>query len=249
MQTQPSKNQQKAAIAAVAKHFSANRENGRDDSAAAYLTIARKRIAIEVATIKPVLTERPRLRFDKVALRFVADLRAALQAFVPDGQTALITITAPIRLASKTAAVVEETTRAHLARRSARVDIKETIHGNQVRVRLAKRVPNGVPKVIGFVHNPETDAESLLRFTETLLQRIEATANNRPSKSFAGHRWLVIADGNAFSPLEMYRLVLSEFATPAGFEKVLLVFADGQVIVIGDRIPFPRSARSPSQEL
>jgi hypothetical protein len=44
-----------------------------------------------------------RLRFDKVALRLVGGLKAALASVVPEGETVAFTITAPIRLPAKTA--------------------------------------------------------------------------------------------------------------------------------------------------
>jgi len=56
---------------------------------------------VEIAAIKLGIAERgglakPRLRFDRVALKFVGGLQAALREFVPDGQIVILTITAPI---------------------------------------------------------------------------------------------------------------------------------------------------------
>ena len=105
--------QEQAAIEVVARHFSATWEKGDGDSPDAYVTIAGKRIAVEVTAIKQRIAERgdltkPRLRFDRVALGLVGGLQAALSEFVPDGQTVILTITAPIRLPSKTAAALED---------------------------------------------------------------------------------------------------------------------------------------------
>ena len=105
----------RAALEAVARHFSATWEKG-EAPPDAYLTIARKRIAVEVTTTKQRIADRggltkPRLRFDRVALRFVRRLQEALSASVPDGRTLILTITAPIRVPSKTAAALEDNIR------------------------------------------------------------------------------------------------------------------------------------------
>ena len=47
---------------------------------------------------------KPRLRFDKVALRLVADMAVAVREASPTGVIVIVTVTAPIRLASRTAA-------------------------------------------------------------------------------------------------------------------------------------------------
>ena len=104
---------ERAVLAAVARHFSATWEKG-DAPSGGYLKIAGKRIAVEVRITKQRIAERggltkPRLRFDRVALGFVRRLQAALSASVPDGRTLILTITAPIRVPSKTAAALEET--------------------------------------------------------------------------------------------------------------------------------------------
>ena len=126
---------ERAALEAVARHFSATWEKG-EAPPDAYLTIARKRIAVEVTTTKQRIAGRggltkPRLRFDRVALRVIRRLQAALSASVPDGTTLILTITAPIRVPSKTAAALEDDIRTYLERKSARGEAKYTIHGNQ----------------------------------------------------------------------------------------------------------------------
>jgi hypothetical protein len=59
------------------------------------------------------------------------------------------------------AAALEDKIRIYLARRSAQVEAKETIHGNQIRSRCEGR-SRRTSKVIGFVHNPDSDPEFLL---------------------------------------------------------------------------------------
>jgi len=101
------------------------------------------------------------LRFDKVVVRVVGDLRGFAERAVPEPLGVAFTLTAPIRLPRKTVEVVEE----RLKSLSTSEDHLEVVHGNEVRLRLAKRAP-GRPKLIGFVHNPDQDAGRLLDLAE-----------------------------------------------------------------------------------
>jgi hypothetical protein len=224
---------QQLAIEAVARHFSTTWENGSEDSPDAYITVAGKRIAVEVTAIMERIVERgglakPRLRFDRVALGFVGGLQAALREFVPDGQTVILTITAPIRLPSKTSAALEHKIRVCLARRSAQ-EVEDTIHGNQIRVRLVKGVSRQMSKVIGFVHNPDSDPDVLFRLTQSLLQHIGAAAGKRSPKKFTGDRWLVVANQDGLSHIETYRHVYSQLSISTDFKKILIVLTGGRV--------------------
>ena len=139
--------------------------------------LARQGIAADITRTRPQIEKdlaTVRLRFDKVALRFIRDVQAALHEVVPEGRTLIVTITAPIRMALKTVAALEERVRTTLARRSARIDLNETINGNQIRVRLVNDVSNRA-KVIGFVHNRDCDPEILFRLTQTLLRVVTST--------------------------------------------------------------------------
>jgi hypothetical protein len=226
--------QERAAIEAVAKHFSATWQEGDGDWPGAYVTIAEKRIAVDATTITQTTTGRggltkPRLRFDLVALRLVGGLQAALSELVPDGEAVVLTVTAPIRLPSKTAATLENRIRDCLARRSAPVEVTDTIHRNQIRVRLVKGSSRRMSKVIGFVHNPDSDPDVLLRLTQLLLQHIGAAADRRPPEKFTGDRWLVVANNDRLSPIETYRQVYSQLSLSTDFKKILMVLAGGQV--------------------
>jgi hypothetical protein len=92
--------------------FSATWEKGSDPPDA-YITVAGKRVAVDITTLKRRGTglgnaAKPRLRFDRVATRLIERLQATPGESVPDGMTVLLTITAPIRLPSKTAASLED---------------------------------------------------------------------------------------------------------------------------------------------
>ena len=103
---------------------------------------------------------KPRLRFDKVAVGLIRRLDDALRDAIADGETVIVTVTAPVRLASKTGASLEEKIAALLAQRK-RVDFKATMHGNHVSVRI---VTSGTAskKLIGYVHNPDPGADDVL---------------------------------------------------------------------------------------
>jgi hypothetical protein len=229
---------QQAALDVVARHFSATWEAGGDgDSPDAYLAIRGKRIAVAVTAIEhgtaePADRTEPRLRFDRTALRVVEGLRAALAAHVPDGQAVVLTVTAPIRLPSKTIAALESKIGDCLARRSARVEVRERIHGNQVRARLLKGLSRKMPKVIGFVHNPDSDPDVLLGLAQTWLRRIGAMADERPPERIRGDRWLVVADTDGLSYVETYRHICSQLSAATDFKKILVVLAGGRLEVL-----------------
>lgn len=225
---------EQAAVEAVARRFSATWETSDGDSPDAYLTIAGRRIAVEVTAIEPTISERgdlakPRLRFDKVALRLVERLRGALSEFVPDGEAVVLTITAPIRLPSKTAAAMESRIRGSFAHRSTQVEVKDTICGNQIRFRVVQGVSRRMSKVIGFVHNPDSDPDVLLSLTQSLLQHIGAAADRRAPETFTGDRWLVVANEDGLSHIETYRCVYDQLSIPTDFKRILMVLAGGRV--------------------
>lgn len=131
-----------------------------------------ERQGIDIAGFSPRFEEglsRIHLRFDRVALRFIDDVQSALREVVPEGRTLVFTITAPLRLASKTAAELEENVRAVLARRRTRFELDATINGNRVRVRLVNARANEA-RIVGFVHNPDCDPDILFAVTQSLLR-------------------------------------------------------------------------------
>ncbi len=231
---------ERAALDAVARRLSATWEEG-GDSADAHLTVAGRRIAVDVATLERRDTDRDdpakvRLRFDKVVIRLMERLQAALGETVPEGTTVLATVTAPIRLAAKTAAELEAKIWALLGRSSPGRDEEETIHGNRVRIRLLRgafaRAARS-PKLIGFVHNPDVDSRRLLNRAGEWLGLIGAAAGRRAARP-AGDRWLVVTSAGGASYLEVYRHVSSQVSPATGFAKILLVLGDGRVEELGE---------------
>ncbi|HZR25104.1 MAG TPA: hypothetical protein VFA59_16030 [Vicinamibacterales bacterium] len=100
------------------------------------------------------------MRFDKVATRVVERLKTDLHDAVPSGTTVLITITAPIRLASKTTAAVKLKARSMLE--ASQSDARMTVHGNRIRIRVVHNGRKRAPKVLAAVHNPDVDTRKLL---------------------------------------------------------------------------------------
>ena len=161
------KNHERTAIGAVARRFSATWEKGSDPSDACIL-VARKRVALDITTLKrrgpgQGNAAKPRLRFDKVATRIITRMQATLGKTVPDGMTVLLTITAPIRLPSKTAAALEGKVQTLIGRGWPRRDEKDTIHGNRVQIRLLRDESGRAPKndwvCAQFRHRPPSTLE------------------------------------------------------------------------------------------
>src|SRR3974390_380886 len=122
-----------------------------------YLKIGRQRVALDAIAFKG--RKEPRLRFDRTAVGFVSRLHEALATAVPDGKTVIVTITAPIRQDSKTGVVLQDGIWRLLA--TSRAQLKTTVCGNRIQVRVLKGGASQTSKLIGFVHNPEPDPEVL----------------------------------------------------------------------------------------
>ncbi len=228
------KEQERSAIAAVARRFSATWEKGSGSDV--YFAVAGKRVAVDITTLKrrgpgQGNAAKPRLRFDKVATRLMERLRATAGETVPDGMTVLLTITAPIRLPSKTAVSLEDRIKTLLGRRRSGQNGIDTIHGNRIRIRLVSDESERAPKLIGFVHSSDSDPRLLLNLTRELLELIRAGAGRRAPKP-AGDRWLVVMSARTISCLEAYRYIYSQLRIATGFKRILLVFGDGRVGIL-----------------
>jgi hypothetical protein len=234
--------QERAAIEAVAKQFSATWEAGGDPPDARLL-VDGKRVAVDIRTLKQrgrnqATAEKPRLRFDRVVIRLIEHLQATVGATVPAGTTVLLTVTAPIRLPAKTASALEDKIQTLLGRGAPQRDLNDTVHGNDVRIRLLRDGPERAPKMIGFVHNPETAPLQLFDVTSKLLDLFSVAAGWQMPK-IAGERWLVAISARSFSCLEACRYILSQLSDATGYEKVLMVFSDGRVGVLAPASDLP----------
>ncbi len=221
--------QERTAIETLAKRFPATRQTGADPHGA-FILAGGKRVALDIRTLKRRATgkqeaAKPRLRFDKVVIWLLEGLRSTFDEIVPDGMTVLLTVTAPIRLPSKTASVIEEKTRSLLQLQSPPREKSDTIYGNCVRIRLWKHGSRRAPKFIGFVHNPESDARLLLNLTQDLLALLTTEPLSQDAKP-AGDRWLVVTGAGARPWLAAYRSLYAQAPNAADFGKALIVFDD-----------------------
>ncbi len=110
-----------------------------------------------------------RLRFDRVALRFGAQVDEALRDVIPAGTTVLVAIAAPLRQPAKAAAELSESIDAALKKNALKNDMAQTLYGNQIFVRIA-RGRAGTRKAIVVVHNPHPNAHALLDAAQSALE-------------------------------------------------------------------------------
>jgi hypothetical protein len=227
--------QKRAALDAIAKNFSAIWEG---NPAAPCFAVAGKRVDLDVRTLKQrgdgqKKAGRVRLRFDKVVVRLLDQLQATLAKAVPDGMTVFLTVTAPIRLPSKTAAALEEKIQLLLQRGSHSRAVKDSIYGNRVQIQLLNHAIRRTPKLMGFVHNPDTDPHLLLNMTRAWIELVSVDVGKRAARS-TGDRWLVVISDGEISNLEPHRYIYSQLRLASDFTKSLMVFGDGRVEVLGE---------------
>jgi hypothetical protein len=110
------------------------------------------------------------LRFDKVVVQLLGDLRAFVEHSVPSSLTVIVTLTAPIKLPNKTEQAIEEGIDALLAASkelTASKDWNGIIFENSVHIRVVKASDTKQKhRLVGFVHNPTTEAIVLLQIAE-----------------------------------------------------------------------------------
>jgi hypothetical protein len=225
---------ERTAIAAVAQHLAAagDRSRGSADPA---LTVAGKRIVLEVVAIRAKAarasrTMKPRLRLDRVALGLMDRLRVAVEASVPEDRTIIVTITAPIRLASKTAASMASSIRRRLARRAAAGRSIHNIHGNTIQIWILPRAGAMTSKLVGFVHNPDANPRILIEVTRALLA---ATGpQQRVAARRSGARWLVIADQDELLPIDTYRNICAQLRLQSAFAQIFVGACGGRIVKV-----------------
>jgi len=127
----------------------------------------------------------------------------------------ILTITAPIRQNSRTAAALEDRIRQLLAAR--RAQFKATIHGNRIQVRVLKGGASRTSTLIGFVHNPEPDPAVLFDVTRSLLACVGSG-----KASPRDERWLIIANHDGPAPFETVRQVCLALRARTVFKRILL---------------------------
>jgi hypothetical protein len=220
-------NPERTGVLVAAQEFSATRKKR-----SASLTVSGRRVRLEFAALPatgngPGRGHKPHLRFDRLVVRVLHDVQTSLRQAVPPGVAIVFTLTAPIRLASRTSAALEEAARRLLAESRGPDEVSRAIHGNRIRVRREKVGAGPASAVIGFVHNIETRPRELFDVTRALLTVLWAKAPPRASKR-SGDRWLVILVSDS-SHLEAYRSIYRQLDGRLGFSRVLMVSEDGGV--------------------
>jgi len=190
--------------------------------------------AVETVVVESLVPPRskvapPRLRFDRVVLRVFRDLRAALQDAVPSGVTVVITLTAPIRLASKTTAAIEASVRKLLEKQSARASATRTIETNEVRIQIIRGAKTATSPLVGFVHNRDSDPTLLFGLTRALLRCAESLnprARELRVEMRDEPRWT-----------RTYAHVCAGVFGRSGFQRILLVDTDGKEVPLESIAP------------
>jgi hypothetical protein len=131
-----------------------------------------KAIAEKIAEDNGLTIKQFGLRFDKVVVRLLSNLRNSICKDIPKGTAVLLTITAPIKLPAKT--------EFELCKQIVELLNSEMQHKNQESIVLENKifirtidVPiNQSANFLGFVHNPECDRKRLLDLAANWLLKI-----------------------------------------------------------------------------
>jgi hypothetical protein len=191
------------------------------------LAIDGRKVAVDVTTLTRYGTGQgkeatPRLRFDKVVVRVTERLQAAAAGCAPAGVTVIVTLTAPIKVAARTAIAIEDTLRALAVHSAAEPHASLTGLGNRVRIQFVTHGITGAPRLITFVHNPGTDPRLFVNMTRELLDLTSATARRRAT------RGIVVMTARNSACLDVYRYIYSQLRGATNARKILMVFGDGR---------------------
>ena len=227
---------ERSALDAVARRFGATwHEEG--DGADAYLAVGRRQVAVEVAAIRPRFARRsriakPRLRYDRVALRFLRDFRDSAREVLARGDTAILSIRAPILQSRKTADALRDRFRAYRERVAKKAEFETRISGNRINVRIVRGDPAGNAGAVGFVISASVSPKIVLDAAHALRERLLAAEGRHVGAGIDGGRWLVLLGETPLG--ETYRDACAQLPKPAGIAKVLLVTEDSRVDVIAE---------------
>jgi hypothetical protein len=234
------------AAQAVAKQYSATLAGRTGGSSAARrpgakLVVRGQPIALEVKLMPQALPSakrgvskgvRPRLRVDRVAQRVLHDLESKLNPQLNDGRTIILTLGAPIRVASKLVATLTETLVSYLASGAAEVDVSKRMLGNRVRFRVMKASARWTPQLIGFVFSGDPSPGLLASTLGALHEAIADAPGRRASVQRAGQRWLALVVEDWIADFKTYQRACSKLAPPHGYDRILMVAANGRVEVL-----------------
>lgn len=121
-----------------------------------------KEIAEKIAKEKGITISKLGLRFDKVAVRFLNNIRSAITKDIPDGTMMLLTITAPIKLPQKTEIEICEQISDFINTNKLQTSRKIIAFYNKIHIKIIDVSKKQTERFVGFVHNPEIDSVQLL---------------------------------------------------------------------------------------
>ena|SRR5579875_395653 len=110
------------------------------------------------------------LRFDRVALRLLDRLRAAIAARPQEGSTVILALTAPISSPGKTVVALEREVAALLRTGVARAERSTAVNGNKAVLRLVEQTSARGQRLVGFVHNADVPSTRVLDLAEQWLR-------------------------------------------------------------------------------
>ncbi len=115
------------------------------------------------------------LRFDKVVVRLVENLRIYFGQNISHGKAVVVTVSAPIRLPKKTEIELRGYIADSLECGSVPSETKVTIHLNAIHLRIIEIPTSQTVKFVGLIHNPTSDTTVLLDLVAKWLKEGEYT--------------------------------------------------------------------------
>jgi len=129
------------------------------------ITNIEKQIADRIAKANGLKVTKLGLRFDKVVVELLGNVRAYVERTIQKEETVIMTITAPIKLAAKTGHELERRIKDFSDSGNRGRDRRMTIFQNEIRLRIVRSSSKQSAKFVGLVHNPGTDSKLLLDLT------------------------------------------------------------------------------------
>lgn len=131
-----------------------------------------KLIGSEIAKANGQSVSKLGLRFDKIVVQLLGNIRAAIEQEVPGKIVVVMTITAPIKLPTKSEHELIGKIKNFLEFGIQQQDSTLTIFQNEVQLRFVETLPKQNTRFVGLVHNPDIDAKMLLDLTTQWLLKV-----------------------------------------------------------------------------
>jgi hypothetical protein len=131
---------------------------------------AEKAVGEQIARAAGETVSKLGLRFDRVVVRVLRDLRGFAKTRVPTGKTVILTLTAPILTPTRTVAALQPEIDTLLRSGTRDGDRIASVCGNAIRIRVAKHMSSRNHELIGLVHNRDIDSKHLADLVESWLR-------------------------------------------------------------------------------